>query len=220
MDQPVMDFATTRNWMVDGQVRPNKVTNTVIIAAMRRIAREKFLPAGQAALAYVDIAVDLGHGRAMPQPMMTGRLLQLADPKPGQRALVIGAGAGYTAAVLAACGVIVTALEDNAALNALAAGVPAADAGAVQRASGPLNAGWAVGGPFDLILLDGAADVLPDALAAQLAPNGRLIGVLVEAGIGRAVHGMASGGKLALVPLFDCNAPALPAFSRVPQFSF
>ena len=220
MDQVVTDFTASRNWMVDGQVRPNKVTNPLIIDAMRRIARERFLPSAQATLAYVDIAVELGNGRAMPQPMMTGRLLQLAAPQAGERALVVGAGAGYTAAVLAACGADVTALEDDATLNAIAATVPMSDAGQVKRVSGPLAEGWAGNAPYDLILIDGAVEDVPAALAAQLAPTGRLIAVRVQDGFGRAVRGMRAGGQLALVAEFDCNAPVIPAFRRAPAFSF
>ena len=220
MDQVVTDFTASRNWMVDGQVRPNKVTNPLIIDAMRRIARERFLPTALATLAYVDIAVELGAGRAMPQPMMTARLLQLAAPQSGERALVVGAGAGYTASVLAACGADVTALEDDAALNALAAAVPASGAGAVKRVAGPLAAGWAAHAPYDLILIDGAVDDVPAALASQLAPTGRLIAVRMQDGFGRAVRGMLAGGQLALVAEFDCNAPLLPAFRRAPGFTF
>ncbi len=220
MDQVVTDFTASRNWMVDGQVRPNKVTNPLIIDAMRRIARERFLPTALATLAYVDIAVELGAGRAMPQPMMTARLLQLAAPQSGERALVVGAGAGYTASVLAACGADVTALEDDAALNALAAAVPASEAGAVKRVAGPLAAGWAAHAPYDLILIDGAVDDVPAAMAIQLAPTGRLIAVRMQDGFGRAVRGMLAGGQLALVAEFDCNAPLLPAFRRAPGFTF
>jgi len=220
MDQVVTDFTASRNWMVDGQVRPNKVTNPLIIEAMRRIARERFLPTALATLAYVDIAVELGAGRAMPQPMMTARLLQLAAPQAGDRALVVGSGAGYTAAVLAACGADVTALEDDAALNALAAAVPASEAGAVKRVSGPLAAGWAAHAPYDLILIDGAVDDVPAALASQLAPTGRLIAVQMQDGFGRAVRGMLAGGQLAVVAEFDCNAPVLPAFRRAAGFTF
>ncbi len=217
MDKVTMDFTASRNWMVDGQVRPNKVSDARIIAAMRQIARERFLPPAQAALAYADIAVAIGGGRFMPQPMMTARLVQLAAPLAGERALVVGAGAGYTAAVLAACDVAVTALDDDAAR---AAAVPVSERGAVKSVTGPLAAGWAAGGPFDIILIDGAVEEVPPALVAQLTAKGRLIAVHQEGGFGRAVRGVVSNGTLLLVPAFDCNAPVLPAFRRAPAFAF
>lgn len=210
MDQAVLDFAVARTMMVDGQIRPNKVTDARIIAAMRSIARERFLPPALASLAYVDIAVELGAGRVLPQPMVTARLLQLAELRDGERVLVVGAGPGYSAALLAACGAVVTALDT-------AAGVASVG---INFVSGPLEAGWAAGGPYDLILVDGGAAEFPASFAAQLAPNGRLVGVQVSGGIGRAVRGTAAGGSLRLEQMFDCNAAMLPGLARAAGFVF
>lgn len=210
MDQAVLDFSIARTMMVDGQIRPNKVTDARIIAAMRSVPRECFLPPKLAPLAYVDIAVELGDGRVMPQPMVTARLLQLAELREGERVLVIGAGYGYSAALLAACGVTVVALDVKAGVS-----VPG-----VTWASGPLGAGWAAGGPYDLILLDGAVAEFPATLAAQLAPNGRLVGVQVSGGIGRAMRGVVVDASLRLVPMFDCNATLLPGLANVAGFVF
>ncbi len=210
MDQAVLDFSIARTMMVDGQIRPNKVTDPRIIAAMRNVPRERFLPPKLAPLAYVDIEVELAGGRVMAQPMVTARLLQLAELREGERVLVIGAGNGYTAALLAACGVTVVALDDKVGIS-----IPG-----VTWATGPLGAGWAAGGPYDLILLDGAVAEVPAALAAQLAPNGRLVGVRVSGGIGRAMRGMAVDGSLRMVPMFDCNASMLPGLAHVAGFVF
>jgi len=210
MDQAVLDFAVARTMMVDGQIRPNKVTDPRIIAAMRSVPRERFLPPALASLAYVDIEVDLGAGRLMPQPMATARLMQLADLRAGDRVLVIGAGPGYSAALLAACGAVVTALDEQPGIASVG----------VTWATGPLAAGSAAGGPYDLILIDGAVAEFPPGLAAQLAPNGRLVGVQVSGGIGRAMRGVVAGGSLRVVAAFDCNAPMLPGLRQIIGFVF
>ena len=142
--------------------------------------------------------------------MVPARLFQVAELREGERVLVIGAGNGYTAALLAACGVTVVALDDKAGLS-----VPG-----VTWATGPLGAGWAAGGPYDLILLDGAVAEFPAALTAQLAPNGRLVGVRISGGIGRAMRGMVVDGSLRVVPMFDCNASMLPGLAHVAGFVF
>jgi protein-L-isoaspartate(D-aspartate) O-methyltransferase len=210
MDQAVLDFAVARAMMVDGQIRPNKVTDPRIIAAMRSVARERFLPPALASLAYVDIEVELGAGRVLPQPMVTARLLQLAELRDADRVLVVGAGPGYSAALLVACGGVVTALDTAPGIASVG----------VDWVAGPLEAGWAAGGPYDLILIDGGAAEFPASFAAQLAPNGRLVGVQVSGGTGRAVRGTVADGSMRLVPMFDCNATVLPGLAQVAGFVF
>ncbi len=107
--------------MVDSQIRPNKVNDPRILEAMRRLPRERFVPETAAAMAYVDEDVPLGNGRFLMEPMVIARLIQTTRPLPGEAALVVGAGTGYGAALLAACGARVTALEDDPALIAIAA---------------------------------------------------------------------------------------------------
>ena len=101
---PPDHFTQARNHMVDGQVRPNKVVDARVIGAMRRLPRERFVPPELAGLAYIDEDVKFGNGRALVEPMVIARLVQLARVRPGDRALVVGAGAGYGAALIAACG--------------------------------------------------------------------------------------------------------------------
>ena len=109
---PGMDFDDARIRMVDSQIRPNKVTDSRILTAMRRLPRERFLPPELAVRAYSDEDVPLGNGRVLTEPMVIARLIQLAAPIPGESALVVAAGTGYGAAVLAGCGVRVVALEE------------------------------------------------------------------------------------------------------------
>ena len=208
-----------RETMVDSQIRPNHVTDTRLIAAMRALPREVFAPAGS--LAYADADIRLGQGRFMPAPMLAARLAQAVLSGPHAHMLVVAANTGYLAAVLALCGASVVALEDTPGLisPALASLAPG-----VQTAIGPLAAGWPAGGPYDAILLEGAAPEIPAAFASQLAPGGRVIAILAEGaapgGIGRAVTAQPSAGRFATVPLFDCTARIIPALQPAPAFSF
>ena len=221
MDRPAVGYETARTLMVDGQVRPNKVTDARLIAAMRTLPRERFLPPGLAPLAYSDAGVKLGGGRVLAAPMAIARLVQLAGLRGGEAVLLVGAGTGYGAALLAACGGRVTALEEDAELLALARGALAGVAG-VTLVAGPLAEGWKAGAPYDVVFIEGAVEEIPPALAAQLrSPGGRLVAVRAAAGrVGQAVLGEPSAGGLVVQPMFDCAVPLLPALRRVPGFVF
>jgi len=215
------DTETARKKMVDSQLRPNKVTDPRLIAAMRSVPREDFLPEALQARAYADEPVLLGGGRALPEPMVLARLIQLADLQPGEHVLVVGAGTGYSAAVLDACGAKVTALEDDPALLAIARPALAALAPSVNLVAGALAQGCPTSGPYDCIFIDGAVEELPPALAAQLRPSGRLVMVRAASErVGQAVIGRLSHSALAFQPAFDCAAPKLPAFRKAAAFVF
>lgn len=219
------DFAAARTHMVDSQVRPNKVTDRALIAAMREIPRERFLPPALAPLAYADEDVKLGAGRVMIEPMVLARLLQAAAVQPGEVALVVAAGTGYGAAVLSRCGAKVTALEESAELGALARLALAAVAPGVNLVAGPLAEGWADGAPYGLIIIEGAVAEIPPALIAQLAPGGRLLAIRSRGGsgaglLGEAILGEAIGGHLAITVLFDCATPPIPSLRPAPGFVF
>jgi protein-L-isoaspartate(D-aspartate) O-methyltransferase len=201
-----------RAHMVDSQVRPNQVNDRRVIAAMRKLARENFAPAG--ALAYSDADLDLGGGRVMLAPMKIARLVQLVLADNPVHVLVVGAGGGYGAAMLAECGAQVVALEEDARLAARA-GTPG-----VERVAGPLVRGWPGGGPYDAILVEGAVPEIPPCFAGQLVPGGRLVAVVVANGVGRAVLAEPVGASFAMVPMFDCGAKIIPAFRPAPVFSF
>lgn len=223
-DQAQTDYSVARAMMVECQVRPNKVTDPQVIAAMRHLPRERFVPADRAALAYSDEDVALGGGRYLMEPMVIARLAQLAACRKGERALVVGAGSGYSAALLAACGASVVALEDDPALLGVARAVLASLAPGITIVAGDLASGWAATAPYDVILIDGATGEIPDAIAHQLRPaTGRLLGVLKPEGgrIGRAVLcTTAGGGRLSQQPVFDCAVPALPMLARAAGFVF
>ncbi|HUB48339.1 MAG TPA: protein-L-isoaspartate O-methyltransferase [Acetobacteraceae bacterium] len=215
-------LAEARNRMVDSQLRPNRVIDPRIIGAMRRMPRERFLPANATALAYADQEVPLGNNRALLQPMAIARLVQLAAPLPGEHALVVAAGTGYGAALLSACGPRVTALEEDAALLSIAHRVLPELAPAVSLVAGSLAAGWPSEAPYDIILLEGAVQAIPPALAQQLRNHtGRLVTVICKDGLtSSAVLAEAAGAGLRAQPMFDCPAPELPSLRPTPAFVF
>jgi protein-L-isoaspartate(D-aspartate) O-methyltransferase len=224
MTRSVIDTADARSRMVDSQLRPNKVTDARVLGAMRTLPRERFLPPELGPLAYADEDVKLPGGRCLMEPMVFARLVQLADPAPGERVLVVGAGVGYGAAVIAACGAEVLALEQDKALLALARAVLPAFAPAVRIVAGALVAGWKAEAAYDLVFLEGAFDVLPVSLTEQVRQDGgRLVGVHAAPGaMGQAIRAerVGPGTALSLRPAFDCATPVLPGLNRVPGFVF
>lgn len=210
----IPDFATARRAMIESQLRPQGVTDPAVLQAMGSIARERFLPPHTRPLAYVDRAVAIGKGRFLPAPAVLGQLLTQMMPEPGRRALVVGAGTGYSAAVLAAIGLAVVAVESSSALARTAR-----EAG-VDVVEGPLEAGFRKGAPYQQILIDGAVEMIPDAIVAQLADGGRLGAPLVDRGITRLVIGRKTGGAFGYLSVGDAGVPALPGFSPPQAFTF
>jgi protein-L-isoaspartate(D-aspartate) O-methyltransferase len=215
-------FAEARNNMVDSQIRPNKVTDPRILACMRGLKRERFLPPSLAHMAYIDEDVPLGGGRYLMEPMVLARLVQLAAVVEGERALVVGAGVGYGAAVLAACGARVIALEEDPALRAIAGPALAEAAPRVTLVAGKLAVGWPSGAPYDVILIEGAVQEVPPAIVPQLRiEGGRLVGVICGPGrTNQAVLAEATPAGLRAQPVFDCATPPLPMLWPAPAFQF
>lgn len=218
-----MAYAAARKFMIDGQLRPNKVTDALVLAAMARLPREAFVPAAARPRAYADDAVPLAPGRAMMAPMVLARLMQAAAPRLGEQALVVGAATGYAAAVLAEIGLVVTALEEDPGLLAAARAAWAECLPGAQPLAerGPLAEGHAGGAPYHLILVDGGVEAVPDTLIAQLAEGGRMVMVLTPAGgLPVAMLGRKLGGAFITTPVMDAAAPVLPGFAPAPSFVF
>jgi protein-L-isoaspartate(D-aspartate) O-methyltransferase len=211
---PIPDFAAARAAMVENQLRPQGVTDPLVLAAMGKIERENFLPSQTRTLAYVDRAVLMGEGRYLPAPAVLGSLLTQMMVVRGQRALVIGAGTGYSAAVLTAMGLLVTTLEGSSEL------AEAARRNGLDVVEGPLEAGWKKAAPYDQILIDGAVEFIPDQIVDQLANGGRLGVALIDRGITRLIVGRKAGGAFGYLSLSDAGVPALPGFSRPQAFTF
>ena len=148
-----------------------------------------------------------------------GRLLTEAGIRPDDKVLLIGAAGGYTAAVLALLARVVVALESDDALVAPARAA-LADEPRVAMVQGPLEAGWAAGAPYDVLLIDGAVEQVPEAVLAQLKPGGRVATGLVDRGVTRLAAGRRSEGGFGLTDFADCECAILPGFDRPRQFRF
>lgn len=192
-----MDYIAARRAMVDNQLRPEGVTDGAVLAAMGSVAREDYVPDSARGFAYFDRPILLGHGRAMMPPAALGRLLGELAPRPGERALVVGAGSDYSAALLIAIGLDVTSTDR----------LDGADGG---------DAGEA----FDLILIDGAVEQVPQQLIDRLAEGGRLGAALRVSGVSRLVVGRATAGRLGLRTIADADVPSLPHDARPRAFTF
>lgn len=210
----IPDFAAAREAMVESQLRPEGVTDPAVLAAMGRIERERFLPGHTRPLAYVDRAVSVGNGRFVAAPAVLGQLLTQMKIEASHRVLVVGAGTGYSAAVLADMGAEVIAVESDAMLAALAKEL------GIVVTEGPLEAGLAAKGPYHQILIDGAVEIIPDAIVDQLADGGRLGTAIVDRGITRLVVGRKAGGAFGTLSIGDAGVPALPGFRRPTEFTF
>lgn len=217
----LMDFARARHLMVETQVRPSDVTDPAILHAMRTIPREAFAPADRKLFAYADQELDVAAGRCLMRPRDLGKLIQALAPKAGERGLEIAGATGYGAAVLARCGVETTLLEQNAELNfAAVAAIGACGIDNVQTASTEITAGWADLAPYNVIMLNGSTEVVPDAWIGQLAEGGRL-GVIVRSGpAGHARLYTKAGGVTSYRVIFDAAPPLAPGLAAKPQFAF
>jgi protein-L-isoaspartate(D-aspartate) O-methyltransferase len=217
-----MDYAAARQHMIDSQIRTNKVTDPTVIEALAALPREAFVSEAQRKLAYIDRPVAIGAGRRMTEPMVLARLLQVAHLKAGETALVVGAGTGYSAAILSRLVRKVVALESVPELVERAKAI-LSDLGVtnVTVTAGDLAAGCAPDGPYDFILVDGAAEIVPEGLTAQLADRGRLAVVVKDDGVvGRGTLFTRAGGVVSQRAIFDADAEVLPGFTRPQRFVF
>lgn len=211
-----------RTHMIESQIRPNKVTDERVIAAFAKIRRELFVPEQLRPIAYIDEDLALGGGRYLMAPMVAARMLQAASVERTDTALIVGAGPGYEAALLALLARSVVALEEDPELarRARAALVDHAIA-SVSTVEEPLTQGYRPRAPYDVILFGGAVAEVPSEIAAQLAEGGRLVAVVKpEGGIGRATLTTRTGGVLGRRVMFDAATPLLPGFFPKPAFVF
>ena len=218
-----MDFAEARRFMMLCQLKPSGVSDPRVLSAMGEIPRERFIPPAAAARAYADAPVPLPKGRSMAAPLTIARLVQLANVRRDDRVLVLSAGTGFGAALLAALGAKVIAVEEDPALVAIArTALPAAtDPGAVQLIQAAPAAGHASGAPYDVILIEGAVTDVPRAVEEQLAEGGCLVTILAsEGGSGRAVLVRRAGESFTAVPAFDAPSSAAAGFAPALAFAF
>jgi protein-L-isoaspartate(D-aspartate) O-methyltransferase len=218
------DFSTARQKMVDGQVRPSDVTDTRIIDAMLAVPRENFVPAGQRAMAYLDIDLEVsaagGPKRFLIKPVVLARMLQAAGIKATENVLVVGCASGYSAAVVAQLAAKVTATESDAALVAKSRESLGTASQPVLFAQAMAADGYPANGPYDVIVLVGATEIEPTALYSQLSPGGRLVGVFAKSLPQRAMIVTHSHDEFGTRALFDAAVPVLPGLERLPAFVF
>ncbi|QNA83608.1 protein-L-isoaspartate O-methyltransferase [Sphingomonas sp. So64.6b] len=216
-------YEVMRHAMVASQLRTNAVSDPRVVAAMARVPRETFLPVEAQAIAYRDTALPLGGGRFQNVPIATGRLLTEAYLLPSDKVLLIGAAGGYTAAVLAELTMSVVAVESDAALAALAREAladHAADHARVTLIEGALEAGHPDGAPYDVLMIDGSVEQVPDSLIAQLRDGGRVVSGIADRGITRLAAGRKTEGGFALLDFADIDCVPLPGFARAKTFTF
>jgi protein-L-isoaspartate(D-aspartate) O-methyltransferase len=220
----MFDFAAARRMMVDGQVRTADVTDPRIIAAMLELPRERFVPERHAALAYLDLDIAVTAGtpaRRLLKPMVLAKLVQAAEIGPQDRVLDIACATGYSTALLSRLAYHVVGLEQDATLARHARENLAADGAAnTEVVEGSLTDGWPAGAPYDVILINGAAEVVPEQLLHQLAEGGRLLAVVGRGPASKASLYLLSSGQVSRLAIFDAAAPALPGFAEPPAFVF
>ncbi|MEO5366149.1 MAG: protein-L-isoaspartate O-methyltransferase [Magnetococcus sp. WYHC-3] len=207
-----MDYTTARSNMVNSQVAPNRIRDTALVAAFRQVPRECYVDPAQAVFAYSDAPISLdpsGH-RLMLSPVQQAWLIEALGVGPGDKVLVVGAGTGYEAALLARMGVNVHALESNAELLQRGRGLTQ-DSG-VEWRQGDLEEGWPQSSPFDGILFGAAATVIPSKLVGQLGSDGRLVAIVGQPGspvmVAQKVVGVSGSDRPE--HLFETVAPHLP----------
>ncbi len=190
------DTRIARRAMIDSQLRTSGVNEEYALARMLAVPREDFLPAEKAAQAYIDRAVSLGGQSHLAAPLFYGKLLLEAAPAPADRVLVVSGGTGYLAALIAP---LVGTLTE----------ITSAEAAALEGK-----------GEYDLVVIDGAIEQLPDGLAAALADNGRIVTGLVLRQVTRLASGRKIAGTVSLQPLEDLGIPALAAFAAPKRWTF
>lgn len=214
------DFAARRTMMVDTQVRPNDVTKFPVIEAMLTIPREDFVPAARRAVAYSGENLDIGNGRVLLEPRTLAKMVDALDIQPNELVLDLGCGYGYSAAVIARMAEAVVAIEESDELVAEAE-TRLAEAGVFNAAvlSAKLTDGAPDQGPYDVVLIEGAVEEVPESIASQLKEGGRIAALFVEGKLGVVRLGIKLNDRINWRYAFNANAPLLPGFTRERGFS-
>lgn len=192
-----IDPVAARRAMIDGQLRTSGINQPAVLAAMAAVAREQFIPGAARGHAYIDRAIPLDAGRALAAPLVQAAMLAQAMPAVGHRALVVSSGSGYLAALVEAMGASVEVID-------------AADAAAGKAA---------VQG-FDLLLIDGAVEQLPDTLLRGLSDGGRVVAGLARGAVTSLATGIKTNGTVALSSLAEMGIPVLREFAAPKSWSF
>ena len=219
------DFRELRVNMVDTQIRTTDVTDLAVLDAFLAVPREEFVPAHRRELAYIDedqlLAETAEGARYLMEPSPAARLVQLALVKKQDVILDIGCGTGYLAAVLSQLASSVIALESNPDFVAVASDkLQALGCDNVVVVSGELTAGYAKEAPFDVIIIEGAVDFVPEALQAQLRDGGRLVAIEGQGNMGVAHVYVKEDGIVSRRGVFNAAVKPLPGFRHAAEFVF
>lgn len=209
------EFASRRMMMVDTQVRPSDVTKFPIIEAMLHVPREVYVPRDKREAAYVGANVEIAPGRVLLDARTLAKMLDALDIQPDELVLDLGCGLGYAAAVMARLAETVVAVEEDETLAAEAQRVlseEGVDTAVVVTA--PLAGGAAKHGPYDVILVEGGVETLPDAIAEQLKDGGRIAAVFLDGALGTVRIGHKIDGRISWRFAFNAAAPVLPGFGK------
>lgn len=225
LEAQTTDSAALRRRMVDCQIRTFDVTDLGVVSRFLETPREKFVAPGQDAIAYSDFEVRLplagGGARSLLAPLVAARAMQMLEIGPTDRILVVGDGSGYIAALVAGLAAAAVSLESDAALSAQAKANFAELGLNAQAVCGPLAAGAPSAGPYDAILIAGAAEAGLETLFGQLASGGRLLAFHPQAGAAsRATLYQKVGADISTRNVFEGAARLLPEFAKKPAFTF
>ena len=216
-----MDFAAARHNMVESQIKPNRVTDTLVMDALAELPREKFVPKALQGIAYVDEAIDIGGGRHLMETWVLARLLQTAEVQTDDIALIIGCGSGYEAAVMAYVANTVVALESDKNMATQANGtLSELSIDTVAVVNGGLVQGYSRQAPYDVIFINGAVPEIPERLSSQLAEGGRLVAIVGEGAYGKGTLVTRYNDVITSRVVFDAGTPTLPGFEQDSHFSF
>jgi protein-L-isoaspartate(D-aspartate) O-methyltransferase len=206
--------------MVDTQVRPSDVTKFPIIDAMLSVPREAFVPSSMREAAYIGENLDIGGGRVLLEPRTLAKMLDVLDIKPTEVILDIAPGLGYSTAVLAHMAEFVIGVEDDESRAEEAQSI-LSEQGIDNAAiiSGALAEGAAKSGPYDVIILQGAVEVLPDSLLAQLKDGGRIVSIFAEGDLGVVRIGYKMDQRINWRMVFNAGAPVLTGFAKKAEFA-
>lgn len=217
-------FATLRQRMVDNQLRTSEVTDREVISAFLSVPREIFVEPAERPFAYADRELRMSAAapnRRLMDPVRQARLIHALPRGPEVKAMVVGCGSGYSAAILAGLVGSVVAVEEDRALAAMAKeSLGSLGAANVAVIEGRLVEGYPEAASYDAILVDGAVEVLPESLSGQLKQGGLLATIQRDDRVSRAMLYERVGGEVAKWPLFDGWATLLPGFERRREFVF
>lgn len=217
----MFDFTAARRHMVEGQIRSNDVTDLSVLKAFRQVARERFIPRGQRALAYGDAHIALREGRWVLRPCDFAKMVQAAKILPTDIVLDVACGRGYSTAVLAHLAETVIGLETEEDLVGIASdALMQAELTNAAIVQGALRDGAERHGPFNIIFINGAVDKVAPSWLSQLAQGGRMVCVVREQVIGRCCLYTRYGGTISQQILFDADIPFLKEFRPQPTFTF